>query len=70
MESSHKDPITLHVMDLKLKNWPNNFEATDEYLRGLQLQGYKDHTLSYIYCLEICPALAAINPATSVVRSR
>ena len=70
MESSHKDPITLHVMDLKLKNWPNNFEAIDEYLRGLQLQGYKDHPLSYIYCLEICPTLAAIKPTTSVVGSR
>jgi hypothetical protein len=33
MEASHKDPITLPVMDLK--NWPKNFEAIDKYLWGL-----------------------------------
>jgi len=33
MEASHKDPITLQVMDLK--NWPKNFEAINKYLRGL-----------------------------------
>ena len=33
MEVSHKDPITLPIMDLK--NWPKNFEAIDKYLRCL-----------------------------------
>ena len=30
MEASHKDPITLPIMDPK--NWTKNFEAIDEYL--------------------------------------
>jgi hypothetical protein len=65
MEASHKDPITLPVMDLK--NWPKNFEAIDEYLCGLQ--GYKDHPLSYDHCTDILPALAALDTATGVVGS-
>jgi hypothetical protein len=65
MEASHKDPITLPVMDLK--NWPKNFEAIDEYLCGLQ--GYKDHPLSYVHCTDILPALAALDTATGVVGS-
>jgi hypothetical protein len=65
MEASHKDPITLPVMDLK--NWPKNFEAIDEYLRGLR--GYKDHPLSYIHRTDILPALAALDTATGVVGS-
>ena len=41
MEASHKDPITLPIMDPK--NWTKNFEAIDEYFRGLQ--GYKKSPL-------------------------
>jgi hypothetical protein len=65
MEASHKAPITLPVMDLK--NWPKNFEAIDEYHRGLR--GYKDHPLSYVHCTDILPALAALDTATGVVGS-
>jgi hypothetical protein len=46
MEVTHKDPITLPIMDLK--NWPKNSEAIDKYLRGLR--GYKDIPLSYVHC--------------------
>jgi hypothetical protein len=65
MEASHKDPITLPVMNLK--NWPKNFEAINEYLRGLR--GYKDHPLSYVHCTDILPVLAALDPATGVIGS-
>jgi hypothetical protein len=65
MEASHKNPITLPVMDLK--NWPKNFEAIDEYLCGLR--GYKDHPLSYVHRTDILSALAALDTATGVLGS-
>jgi len=34
MEVSHRDPITLPVMDPK--NWTKNFKAIDEHFRGLR----------------------------------
>ena len=33
IEASHKDPITLPIMDPKI--WTKNFEAIDKYFRGL-----------------------------------
>jgi hypothetical protein len=60
MEASHKDPITLPIMDPK--NWTKNFEAIDEYFRGLR--GYKKSPLSYVYRGDLVPALAAVDPPT------
>ena len=58
MESSHRDPIT---------NWTKKFEAIDEYFRGLQ--GNKKFSLCYVYCPDLVPALAAIDPPTGSVGS-
>ena len=65
MEASHRDPITLPVMDPK--NWNKNFEAIDEYFRGLQ--GYKKSSLCYVYRPDLVPALAATDPPTGTVGS-
>jgi len=65
MEASHQDPITLPVMDPK--NWTKNFEAIDEFFRGLR--GYKKCTLDYVYRLDLVPVLAAIDPPTGTFRS-
>jgi hypothetical protein len=65
MESSHRDPITLPVMDPK--NWTKNFEAIDKYFRGLR--GYKKSSLCYVYCPDLVPALAATDPPTGTVGS-
>ena len=46
MEASHKDPVSLLIMDPK--NWPKNFEAIDEYFRGLRGQG--DQWSSNLVC--------------------
>ncbi len=58
MEASHRDPITLPVMDPK--NWTKNFEAIDEHFRGLR--GYKKCTLDYVYRPDLVPVLAAVDP--------
>jgi hypothetical protein len=65
MEASHRDPITLPVMDPK--NWTKNFEAIDKYFRGLR--GYKKSLLCYVYHPDLVPALAAVDPPTGRVRS-
>jgi hypothetical protein len=65
MEASHRDPITLPVMDPK--NWTKNFEAIDEYFRGLR--GYKKSLLCYVYRTDLVPALAAVDPPTGRVGS-
>jgi len=65
MESSHRDPITLPAMDSK--NWTKNFEAIDEYFRGLR--GYKKSSLYYVYRPDLVPALAAVDPRTGTVGS-
>jgi len=65
MEASHRDPITLPVMDPK--NWTKNFEAIDEYFRGLR--GYKRSSLCYVYCPDLVLALAAVDPPTGRVGS-
>jgi hypothetical protein len=65
METSHRDPITLPVMDPK--NWTKNFKAIDEYFRGLR--GYKKSLLCYVYCPDLVPALAAVDPPTGTVGS-
>ena len=65
MEASHRDPITLPVMDPK--NWTKNFEAIDEHFRGLR--GYKKCTLDYVYRPDLVPVLAAVDPPTGTVGS-
>jgi hypothetical protein len=65
MEASHKDPTTLPVMDPK--SWTKNFEAIDEYFRGLQ--GYKKSPLCYVYRPDLVPALAASDPPSGAVGS-
>ena len=49
------------------KNWTKNFEAIDEYFRGLQ--GYKKSLLCNVYCPDFVPALAAVDPPTGTVGS-
>jgi len=65
MEASHRDPITLPVMDPN--NWTKNFKAIDEHFRGLR--GYKKCTLNYVYRPDLVPILAAIDPPTGRVGS-
>ena len=65
MEASHKDPTTLPIMDQK--NWTKNFEAIDEYFRGLR--GHKKHPLQYVYHDALVSPLAAVDPQTGVVGS-
>jgi hypothetical protein len=49
MEASHKDPVSLLIMDPK--NWPKNFEAIDDYFRGLR--GINGHPTSYVFHTDI-----------------
>jgi hypothetical protein len=65
MEASHKDPTTLPVVDPT--NWTKNFEAIDEYFRGLR--GYKKSPLCYVYRPDLVPVLAAVDPPTGAVGS-
>jgi len=66
MEASHRDPITLPVMDPK--NWTKNFEAINEFFRGLR--GYKKSSLNYIYHHpNLVPVLAAVDPPTGTAGS-
>jgi hypothetical protein len=65
MEASHKDPTTLPTTDPK--NWSKNFEAIDKYFRGLR--GYKKSPLCYVYCPDLVPALAAVDPPTGAAGS-
>jgi len=65
MEASHKDPITLPIMDPK--NWTKNFEAINEYFSGLQV--YKKHPLNYVYCPDLVPVLAVVDPPTGNIGS-
>jgi hypothetical protein len=65
MEASPQDPITSPVMDPK--NWTKNFEAIDEFFRGLR--GYKKSLLCYVYRPHLVPVLAAVDPPTGTVGS-
>jgi hypothetical protein len=65
IEGSHKDPTILRVMNPK--NWTKNFEAIDEYFRGLR--GYKKSPLCYVYRPDLVPVLAAVDPPTGAVGS-
>lgn len=49
MEASHKDPVSLLITDTK--NWPKNFEAIDDYLRGLR--GINGHPTLYVFHMDI-----------------
>ncbi len=61
IEVSHKDPVSLPIMDPK--NWPKNFKAIDAY-RGIQ-----GHPAMYVYCMELLPVAAGLDPATGVIGS-
>jgi hypothetical protein len=65
MEASHKDPVSLPIMDPK--SWPKNFEAINEFFQAYR--GIQGHPAMYVYCTELLPAAAGLDPAADVVGS-
>jgi hypothetical protein len=73
MVASHQDPITLPVMDPK--NWTKNFEAIDEFFRGLR--GYKNPRsamsiarTSFRPWQQLIPLLGQLGVCTSLMMTR